>query len=289
MLKTKPKLNRKAQKQAKFFNFLIYTYIIAFIISELNLFSGRLLKNHINPDNITSPVYKIAIIDTSFDLTKFSNNKIISPYNAPMNNHQVTATPKFDCYGNFKLENHGTDILSIFIGPNGLLPNAQMIPIQVQNYENLPAALKHAVQNGAQYINISLSFAPPTQRLPFIAAYALEEASKNAYIFIAAGNSSQALEDFPYGISMLQLAQKSQGKIFLVTAHQLSLFKKRPTKASFSNYTRNNYSYVIHAPGQNINLNSWQKPTFYTLNGTSIAAPLAIIQSIYKQAKKSLQ
>lgn len=310
------KRNNKRQKLYKNYKYaasnklkhkfwLMFTYLFIVSLFFSNIFSSIVLKNSLGISNINQNIYRIAIIDTAFDLSKFArhqlNNQIITPMDIENNTPNIQKSPIFDYNNQIKFNNHGTDIMNLFIGPHGLLPNAQIIPIQIKDPMMLPKALEYAINHGAQIINISLSFAQNNVRLNFMQYNALLAASKYIPIFIAAGNDGLPLESHQYGQSMLQLAKESNGRIFLVAATKYNAFdnvfgffkkynakknylKKKDMLADFSNYAKleQNQQYVLYVPGQNVSLNPWHNNFFNQgMSGTSIAAPIAIIKYIY--------
>lgn len=261
---------------------LVFVGYVAGLALIADIFSGYFIKNRLNITKECNTIYRIAIIDTAFDIAQFSETNIISPYNVTEHSVNISKIPKFDYSNNVRYENHGTSIVDLFVGKYGLLKNAQIIPIQVMNSIDLPEALMHAVRNHAQVISISLAFDRSDRSLPFEAKRALLDACRYCPILIAAGNDGMPLEGTLYGRSMLTLAAESNGKIFLVAANKWTLLGQQ--RAAFTNYAANywNKRFVLEAPGQNIALGKWFTRLFTIgLSGTSIATPLMVIQTLY--------
>lgn len=286
------KWERKFHKHNRLWKLFVISYFVALFISSDHVTAGYFLNKRLGITKDCTKTYRIAIIDSAFDLDKINRKQIIAQRNITHRSSVISKVPMFDYSGNIKFSNHGTDIANLFIGKHGLLKNAQIIPIQIQSDQDLPAALEHALNNGAQAISISLSFAPSYRQLSHTAKTALLKTAKTVPILIAAGNDGQSLESNPYGKSLLTLAQASDckentGRIFLVAATKFSVFGLGNLKfeklADFSNYSKYNSKYVLRAPGQNIKLGNIANQTFgiNSLHGTSIATPLALIKAIY--------
>ena len=243
--------------------------------------------------------YKIAVIDSGFEISDFDSERISMPFNAYESSNKIDEIPEWKGRTTHK-SGHGNSMLKIFIGENGYLLNGKIIPIQVYSYKELPKALNHAIKNGAQAISISLSFNDLNKSIQGVAQESLLNASKKALIFIAAGNDGLNLNSFYYGKSMIKLAQKSNGRIFLIGASYLSI--KGEEKADFSNFIFPGEfnSFYFEAPGQNILLGSLkEKLRKQGINGTSIATPIALMAtislaeqkqiSLYKAAKEKVK
>lgn len=268
------------QFQAKWLKLSLIVYFLALtFVSDIP--SGYFVKKRLGIQEACTKKIRVAIIDNSFDLSQLPKENIISPLNVSRNNADLAQIPTFDNYGNVQFSNHGTSIVNLFIGKHGLLKNAQIIPIQITSAADLEKALTHATWHKAQIISISLSFAQNYAPLPLIAKLNLLKASEDASILIAAGNDSLALEDFIYGKSMINLAQQSKGRIWLIGATKFTLMGEQ--RAEFSNYARaEGKRYMLWAPGQNITLDEPIKQMFTQgISGTSIATPLMAIKMIY--------
>lgn len=261
---------------------------ITLVIKDSNIVGNYFLYNRINIKGIGKNEYIIAIIDVSFDLNILKHPNIIKPFNAHTNNsnltQEITLIDK-------RLKNniHGSSIINIFIGKNGLLPKAKIIPIQIYSYHDLEDALDYAIKNKAQIINISLSFTSEDKPLPFIAKNALLKASKHTKIFIAAGNEGKALESTNYGNSMIKLANESNGKIFLVAATEFHIFGER--KTNFTNYAITPYGkqVLLFAPGSKIKLDNYLHEIVMnnSISGTSIATPIMIAKYLINLEKRN--
>lgn len=263
----------------------LIVYIIT-IIAFSNLSAGYFLKTRIKANHEIKNIYRIAIIDVAFDLSQFNKKQIIYPYNAENKTRAIEKIPMFDYSGNLKFNNHGTSIIDLFIGKNGLLKNAEIIPIQISDPLKLEEALAYAISQKADVVSISLSFAPNYKPLPFKLKNALLNTSEQTPILIAAGNEGVLLEETAYGKSMISLVKQSNNKIYLVGSLSLTLFGE--TISSFSNRTKEK-NIMLYAPGENICLKNWLRQIFSIgISGTSIATPLLIIKIIYLAEKQKI-
>lgn len=262
-----------------------------------DIYSGYFAKQRIDATPELYLQKRIAIIDTSFDLSKFPKENIVKPINIESKSSAMDQVPTFDYSGHLVYSNHGTHIIDLFIGKHGLLPSAEIIPIQISNSSHIPAALEHAKKYNADIISISLGFAPMHQAFPGIAKMALLETSKTIPILIAAGNESSILENTTYGKSLLQLAIISNGNLLIVGATKLSFLQAIYSKfiaearASFSNYaiTAEGRKVMLWTPGVNITLGSFLRQMFVPgISGTSIATPLAAIKAIYVSDREQI-
>lgn len=270
----------------KIIPWLTIILFISFVIQDSNILGNNFLYKRINIKGIAKKEYVIGIIDVSFDLKDLANPNIMKPFNAHTQNANLTQEIEFI---NQKLKNniHGTNIINIFIGKNGLVPHAKIIPIQIYSYHDLPNAIEYAIKNKVQIINISLSFASLEKPIPFIAKDALLKGAKYMKIFIAAGNEGKPLESTIYGNSAIKLANESNGQIFLVAATQFTLIGEK--KTSFTNYAITPYGkqVLLFAPGSKINLNNSVKGylTQESVSGTSIATPIMIAKYLINLEK----
>ncbi|MCA9410985.1 MAG: S8 family serine peptidase, partial [Candidatus Omnitrophica bacterium] len=136
------------------------------------------------------------------------------------------------------------------------------------------AAIMEAVAQGAQIINLSLSFHSNSQNLKF----ACDEASKSALLFASAGNENQG--DTP-------VYPASFDSVIGVGATTLDCV----TRAPFSNYNRLETNLVeLVAPGQNIftTVPGSVYDGVYT-SGTSFACPIVASVAALMQAKYPTQ
>jgi|LADL02.1.fsa_nt_gi hypothetical protein len=268
---------------------LLFPIYILLIIFGSDIYSGYAAKKRIQATNTEIKEIRIAIIDTSFDISVFDINNIENPLNVQDNTNALIRLPRFDYSGSLEFSDHGTSIMNLFIGKYGLLKNAVIIPIQLTSSDNLPRALEYAVNQGANIITISLSFGKSYNSFPFLSKIAMLEASKNVPILIAAGNDGVCLEKTIYGQSLILLAKQSNQRIWIVGATKLKIIDEhikllQETITNFSNYpiSIDGKSVFLWAPGQNIVLGPLWKQIFATgVSGTSIATPMAAIQAIF--------
>lgn len=260
----------------KFLKFLTIIFLISWLATS-NFLSGFFLNKRLGVEKPSNREFTIAIIDVGFDLQQFRGSKLLTPFNAHDYSSIVTEIGQYDKQGILSFSNHGGSMLEIFIGPYGFLRNSKIIPIQIFSYMDLPNALNHAIDRGAEIISISLAFAPKQAPLPRVAFDALLNASRFMPIFIAAGNESLILENSNYGRSIIQLAQLSDSRIWLIGASRFSLFGE--VRAPFSNYclSENGKKIFFYAPGEGIVMGDvLQKFLSAGISGTSIATPLAV-------------
>lgn len=187
---------------------------------------------------------------------------------------------------------HGTVIAGI-IGANGhndqyasgINKQVSLMNVRVADnsgrgaLEQLPKAIRYAVDNGADVINLSLVGRPGTAELTKAIDYAYEH---DVMIVAAAGNSNEWLNEQPiYPVCSDTGSQKILG---------VSAIRKNRQAANFTNYGSDCID--ITAPGVDIESTQRYAPAFgFTeaygggWNGTSFAAPfvsgaLALVRSV---------
>ena len=170
---------------------------------------------------------------------------------------------------------HGTHVAGTVaaeangVGTTGVAPGAKIMPIKIGdvgldnrflNAGNLAQAIRYAVDNGADVINMSLSWTPSFELLEAF-AYA---ASQNVITVTAAGNNGMIAPSTPATFSTL----------YGLTVGAVDY---GATMASFSNWAgRNSQMNYVIAPGVSVYST---RPTNLDLdgyglsNGTSMAAP----------------
>ena len=116
---------------------------------------------------------------------------------------------------------------------------------------NIAKAIRYAVQQGAQIINMSFGTLQNSQAIKSAINFAL---SNNIVLVASAGNSNTSAPQYPAAYSGV------------ITAAATDLFDK---KASFSNYGKSVY---VDAPGVNI-FSSYPGDYYSVVSGTSFSAP----------------
>jgi subtilisin family serine protease len=150
---------------------------------------------------------------------------------------------------------HGTLTVGIIAA---IAPGAIIMPLRAfddngsSNTFTIARAIRYAVNNGAQIINMSFGTIEDTAVLRTAVAYAL---SRNVILTASAGNSNTSIAQYPAGYS----------GVLTTAATNLE-----DVKASFSNYGT---SVDIDAPGVNI-ISAVPGNHYGIVNGTSFSAPI---------------
>jgi len=136
-------------------------------------------------------------------------------------------------------------------------PDSMIMPLRVFDDQgsadlfNIAKAIRYAVQQGAQIINMSFGTLQNSQAIKSAINFAL---SNNIVLVASAGNSNTSAPQYPAAYSGV------------ITAAATDLFDK---KASFSNYGKSVY---VDAPGVNI-FSSYPGDYYSVVSGTSFSAP----------------
>jgi cell wall-associated protease len=192
-------------------------------------------------------------------------------------------TDKF--YGNNNLKGesneHGTLVAGVIaalrdnmIGINGIVNDVRIMAIRAvpagdEHDKDIALAIRYAVDNGAQIINMSFGKAvsPYKQFVDDAIKYA---ETKGVLLVHAAGNDSKDITDYVYYPSAILLDGKKASNFITVGASDEDNTGGR-LPASFSNYSK---EYVdIFAPGVNIYSTSMNN-TYESVDGTSFAGPV---------------
>lgn len=212
-------------------------------------------------------------------------------------------------YGNTDVEGpdalHGTHVAGIIaanrnngLGGDGVAENVLIMPIRAvpngDEYDkDIALAIRYAVNNGAQIINMSFGKAySPNQKVVFDA---LKYADSLGVLLVhAAGNDAKNL-DLESNFPAVKYEFQKEKLAHLFTIGASTEMATRYLVADFSNYGKN--SVDIFAPGKDI-YNTIPQSAYKKLNGTSMAAPMvagacALIKSYYpnlsmKQIKEIL-
>ncbi|MGQ9459710.1 MAG: S8 family peptidase [Candidatus Bathyarchaeaceae archaeon] len=197
----------------------------------------------------------VAVLDTGIDIDHpdLAAN-IIEGWNFVDNNDNVT-----------DLDGHGTMVSGIIgavanngIGMAGVAPNVSIMPLKVLSesggsWINLNLAIRHAADNGARVIVMSLGGS--RSPLSLITEAAIKYARQKGCILVAAAGNENSSEPF---------YPAAYEEVIAVSA-----INQNDTKAWFSNYG----SYVdFCAPGVDI-LSTWKDGDYVYGSGTSFATP----------------
>jgi cell wall-associated protease len=188
-------------------------------------------------------------------------------------------------YGNNNLKGssneHGTLVAGTIaalrsngIGSNGIINNVQIMAVRAvpdgdECDKDIALAIRYAVDNGAQIINMSFGkqVSPYKNFVDDAIRYA---ESKGVLIIHAAGNDAKDISKTVYYPSAIYLDGKKASNIIIVGASAPDNTNGDLT-ASFSNYSK---EYVdIFAPGVKIYSTSMNN-TYESVDGTSFASPV---------------
>lgn len=189
-------------------------------------------------------------------------------------------------YGNNDVEGpdafHGTHVGGIVgavrgngIGGDGVANDVKLMSIRaVPNGDefdkDIALAIRYAVDNGAQVINMSFgkAYSPHAQEVYDAFAYA---DSKGVLLVHAAGNDNKNIDEEPnYPTSMYDFQDKKLDH-FLTIGASTRYLKDDELAASFSNYGQEGVD--VFAPGLEI-YNSVPQSDYAAIQGTSMACPM---------------
>lgn len=187
-------------------------------------------------------------------------------------------------YGNNDVEGpdalHGTHVGGIIgairgnnIGGDGVCENVKLMSLRAvpdgdEQDKDIALAIRYAVDNGAQVINMSFGKAYSMHQKEVYDAFAYAEA-KGVLLIHAAGNDGQDVDqqdNFPS--SMYSFQTKKLNNYLSIGA---STRNTKKLAADFSNYGQTKVD--VFAPGNEI-YNSVPQSDFKVLQGTSMAAPM---------------
>lgn len=159
-------------------------------------------------------------------------------------------------------DGHGTHVAGILAargdngqGTSGVAWRARLMVLRVLDADrsgwesDVIRALGYAVEHGARVVNMSLGFDAPS---PLLADAVAQAEARGVVVVAAAGNSSAVLYPAAYPTVLSVGASDAAG-----------------ARASFS---ASGPRLDLLAPGQGI-LSTWRDSGFYTMSGTSMAAP----------------
>lgn len=200
-------------------------------------------------------------------------------------------------YGNNDVEGpdalHGTHVGGIIgairgnnLGGDGvasdvLLMSLRAVPDGDEADKDIALAIRYAVDNGAQVINMSFGkgYSPHQQEVFDAFKYA---DSKGVLLVHAAGNDNANIDEAPNFPTSMYPFQTEKLDLFL-TIGASTRFPKEKLAADFSNYGQKGVD--VFAPGHDI-YNAVPQSAYKKLNGTSMAAPMvagvaALLKSYY--------
>jgi subtilisin family serine protease len=200
-------------------------------------------------------------------------------------------------YGNNDVEGpdalHGTHVAGIIgairdnkIGMNGVADNVQIMSVRTvpdgdERDKDVALAIRYAVDNGAQVVNMSFGKAYSPYQEEVYAAIKYAE-SKGVLLVHAAGNDHKNIDNesnYPTGFYQFEGAENFSN--FLTIG--ASTANKKAISASFSNFGKKQVD--IFAPGHKIYA-TIPNNKYKNLQGTSMAAPMvsgvaALLKSYY--------
>lgn len=190
-------------------------------------------------------------------------------------------------YGNNDVEGpsagHGTHVSGIItanrtnglggdgVASNVLIMGLRAVPNGDEADKDVALAIRYAVDNGAQIINMSFgkSYSPHKEEVAAAFEYA---ASKGVLCIHAAGNDGSNLDEKPNFPTNQYAFQATPAKLFLTIG--ASTYNKKDQKGSlaadFSNYSQTKVD--VFAPGYQI-YSTVPQSEYDTYNGTSMACP----------------
>lgn len=209
--------------------------------------------------------------------------------NAEYNDRQFIGDNPYDFndvkYGNSDVEGpdalHGTHVGGIIgairgnnlggdgVADNVLLMSLRAVPDGDESDKDIALAIRYAVDNGAQVINMSFGKGYSPNQKEVYEAFKYAD-SKGVLLVHAAGNDNADVDkadNFPTSMYPFQ----TQKLDLFLTIGASTRFPKDKLAADFSNYGQTKVD--VFAPGHDI-YNSVPQSAYKKLNGTSMAAPM---------------
>lgn len=253
--------------------------------------------------NFLIQMYKKGFSDKSLLAQKTRNYEFLEKYlNVDFNPRAIIGDNPNEInsyiYGNFDVKgpkaNHGTSVAGVIagirgnsVGVDGIATNVKIMVLRTtpsgdERDKDVALAIKYAVENGADIINMSFGKQLSPQKHFVDDAIKLAE-RKNVLIIHACGNNGLNIdtnETFPSDYYL----DKSEATNFLNVASS-GIKKGKEIASKFSNYGQNHVD--VFAPGENI-ISLDTSNTFSIHSGTSLSAPVvtgiaALILSYYPQ------
>ncbi len=188
-------------------------------------------------------------------------------------------------YGNNNVEGpealHGTHVGGIIgairgngLGGDGVADNVKLMVLRAvpngdEQDKDIALAIRYAVDNGAQVINMSFGKAYSVHQKEVFEAFKYAD-SKGVLLVHAAGNDNANIDTDPNFPTSLYSFQTKPLDMFLTIGASTRMTKEK-LAASFSNYGQTRVD--VFAPGHDI-YNSVPQSDYAKLNGTSMAAPM---------------
>ena len=189
-------------------------------------------------------------------------------------------------YGNSDVEGpdalHGTHVGGIVgavrgneigydgVADNVLLMSLRAVPNGDEYDKDIALAIRYAVDNGAQVINMSFGKAYSPNAREVYEAFEYAD-SKGVLLVHAAGNDNKNIDEEPnYPTSMYDFQDKKLDH-FLTIGASTRYVKEGELAAPFSNYAKQGVD--VFAPGMEI-LNTVPQSEYQELQGTSMACPM---------------
>jgi subtilisin family serine protease len=188
-------------------------------------------------------------------------------------------------YGNSDVEGpdalHGTHVGGIIgairgngLGGDGVAENVQLMSIRAvpngdEQDKDIALAIRYAVDNGAQVINMSFGKGYSPHQHEVFDAFQYAD-SKGVLLVHAAGNDNANVDSAPnFPTSLYSFQTKTLDHFLTIGAS--TRFPKENLAASFSNYGQTRVD--VFAPGYEI-YNAVPQSDYKKLQGTSMAAPM---------------
>lgn len=227
-------------------------------------------------------------LDTNFDEILDMLDSELKNYNVNADYRSVVGDnpddPNEQYYGNNNVigpdAEHGTHVAGIIaatrnnkLGINGIADNVLIMPIRAvpkgdERDKDVANAIRYAVDNGAQLINMSFgkAFSPDKNVVDEAIKYAME---KGVIIIHAAGNDGRDIGITPsYPVKYYDNSDSARLWIEVGASTSLSDVML-PT--DFTNYSKNKVD--VFAPGEDI-FSTTPDNTYKSFDGTSMAAPV---------------
>lgn len=188
-------------------------------------------------------------------------------------------------YGNSDVEGpdalHGTHVGGIIgairgnnLGGDGVAENVQLMSLRAvpngdEQDKDIALAIRYAVDNGAQVINMSFGKGYSPHQKEVYEAFKYAD-SKGVLLIHAAGNDNANIDTDPNFPTSMYSFQTVPHELFLTIGASTRVSKEK-LAASFSNYGQTKVD--VFAPGYEI-YNSVPQSEYKKLQGTSMAAPM---------------
>lgn len=236
--------------------------------------------------NVTASEILKEFTDYKLQLIKYRNIKDSLPidYRGKMTKDNYTdINDKF--YGNNNLKqhsgNHGTAVSGTIaairnnnMGTDGIMDNVKIMAVRIvpggdEHDKDVALAIRYAVDNGAQIIN--MSFGKPASPYKQLVDNAIKYAAKKGVLLVhGSGNDGQNLDEEPFYPSPYFLDGTKATNLLTVGASSDKSLGS--TIASFSNYSSKEVD--VFAPGVYISTTA-SNNTYEDPDGTSLATPVA--------------